>query len=62
MGLKTIMSFLLFSTLLAGCEAVHQGARNVGEVGGQVISIPNSVSKGASEGIKEKPKSNPYNR
>lgn len=53
---------LLFFTMVAGCDTVHEGAQKVGETGGKVISVPNSVSKGVAEGIKEKPKSNPYNR
>ncbi len=62
MMFNKIILFLLFFIPLAGCETVHQGAETVGEAGGRVISIPNSMSKGAAEGIKEKPKSNPYNR
>lgn len=53
---------LLCFALLSACDTVHEGARNVGEAGGRVISVPNSIGKGAAEGIKEKPKSNPYNR
>lgn len=58
---KIIIS-LLFLILLTGCETVHQEAENAGQAGGKVISIPNSMGKGVAEGIKEKPKSNPYNR
>lgn len=62
MMFKTLMTMLLFFILGTGCETVHQGAEKAGEAGGRVISVPNSISKGAAEGIKEKPKSNPYNR
>ena len=62
MIMNKLIIFLLFLAPLAGCETVHQGAETVGEAGGRVISIPNSISKGAAEGIKQKPKSNPYNR
>lgn len=59
LGLLLLVSIL---SILYGCASVHQGAETVGEAGGKVISVPNSVSEGAAEGIAGKPKSNPYNR
>lgn len=47
---------------LAGCESVHQGAREVGKPAGSVSRLPNSVMEGAAEGVAGKPTPNPYNR
>lgn len=57
----TICIFLFFLTL-TGCASVHEGARKTGEAGGKAVSVPNSLSEGAAEGIKGQPESNPYNR
>jgi len=48
--------------LMAGCESVHQGARDVGRPVGSVSRLPGSVMEGAAEGVAGKPTPNPYNR
>jgi len=59
-----ILIFLL--CLAYGCsstlESVNKGAEVIGETGGKVMRIPNSVGEGAAEGIAGESESNPYGR
>jgi hypothetical protein len=57
-----IIIFVAGIALLAGCESVHQGAKEVGQPVGSVTRLPNSVMEGAAEGVAGKPTPNPYNR
>ncbi|MEW6714205.1 MAG: hypothetical protein AB1306_03805 [Nitrospirota bacterium] len=56
-------AFLLFAI---GCsstlEGVNKGAEDVGEVGGKVLRVPGSASKGVAGGLAGEPESNPYGR
>ncbi len=52
--------------VVCGCastlESANEGAKTVGETGGQVMRIPHSASEGVTDGIVGKPESNPYSR
>ncbi|MCK5180158.1 MAG: hypothetical protein KAR32_11570 [Candidatus Omnitrophica bacterium] len=59
-----IVLFIIFSTVLAGCETVHKAGETTGAVVGEGASALGSVTKGGAEAIQGKttPEENPYNR